>query len=122
MDGRHTENVSKLWQNKGVTADLRACRIFLARNVSERHNCPNNNSVDNLFILQVFGEINMTLPLTVPPRREFQTFMDFPLNCDLDGLASQGVHVAFLGIPYGDPYSIDEVTNDQTTRPDGHSP
>ena len=56
----------------------------------------------------------MILPLTVAPRREFQTFMDFPLASDLDGLDA---HIAIMGIPYGDPYSIDEVTNDQTNAP-----
>jgi agmatinase len=52
--------------------------------------------------------------LMAPPRRVFQTFMDFPLETDLDALDA---HVAIMGIPYGDPYSIDEVTNDQTHAP-----
>lgn len=56
----------------------------------------------------------MSKSLTQPPRRTFQTFMDFPLCEDLDALDA---HVAVLGIPYGDPYSIDEVTNDQTNAP-----
>lgn len=56
----------------------------------------------------------MTLPLTVPPRQDFRTFLDLPLALDLEGLDA---HVAILGIPYGDPYSIDEVTNDQTNAP-----
>ena len=50
-------------------------------------------------------------PLTVPPRSVFTTFMNFPLATDLDRLDA---HVAIIGMPYGDPYSIDEVTNDQT--------
>lgn len=56
----------------------------------------------------------MSNSLTQPPRRTYQTFMDFPLCDDLDALSA---HVAVLGIPYGDPYSIDEVTNDQTNAP-----
>ena len=56
----------------------------------------------------------MTEPLTVPPRQGFKSFLDVPLALDLDKLDA---HVAILGIPYGDPYSIDEVTNDQTNAP-----
>lgn len=56
----------------------------------------------------------MTENLTVAPRREFQTFMNFPLHTDLDSLDA---HIAVLGAPYGDPYTIDEVTNDQTNAP-----
>jgi agmatinase len=56
----------------------------------------------------------MTLPLTVPPRLGFKSFLDLPLALDLDALDA---HVAILGLPYGDPYSIDEVTNDQTNAP-----
>ena len=56
----------------------------------------------------------MTEPLTVAPRQGFKSFLDVPLALDLDALDA---HVAILGIPYGDPYSIDEVTNDQTNAP-----
>ncbi len=59
----------------------------------------------------------MTEPLTVAPRQGFKSFLDVPLALDLDGLATLGAHVAILGIPYGDPYSLDEVTNDQTNAP-----
>jgi agmatinase len=52
--------------------------------------------------------------LTKPPRREFQTFWDFPLVTDLDKLEAD---VAILGLPYGAAYSIDEVSNDQTNAP-----
>jgi agmatinase len=54
------------------------------------------------------------LSLTVPPRGVFTTFMEFPLATDLDRLDA---HLAIIGMPYGDPYSIDEVTNDQTNAP-----
>ena len=56
----------------------------------------------------------MSEPLTVPPRTPNATFLDFPLHTDLDALDA---HVAILGLPYGDPYTIDEVTNDQTNAP-----
>ncbi len=56
----------------------------------------------------------MSMPLTVAPRRGFKSFLDWPLALDLDALDA---HVAILGVPYGDPYSIDEVTNDQTNAP-----
>lgn len=57
----------------------------------------------------------MALPLTVPPKRGHGSFLYSPVVTDLDALDA---HVAILGIPYGDPYSIDEVTNDQTRAPD----
>jgi len=56
----------------------------------------------------------MSEQLTVPPRKPFSTFMDFPLHTDLETLQAD---VALLGIPYGDPYTMDEVTNDQTNAP-----
>jgi agmatinase len=40
--------------------------------------------------------------------------MNVPLATDLDRLDA---HFAIIGMPYGDPYSIDEVTNDQTNAP-----
>ena len=52
--------------------------------------------------------------LVIAPRREFTTFLDFPLCTDLDSLDAD---IAIIGMPYGDPYSIDEVTNDQTNAP-----
>ena len=52
--------------------------------------------------------------LTVAPRQVRQTFMDFDLALDLETLEAD---IAILGIPYGDPYDIDQVTNDQTNAP-----
>ena len=52
--------------------------------------------------------------LTVPPRTVRQTFLNFELVSDLESLAAD---VAILGAPYSDPYSIDQVTNDQTNAP-----
>jgi agmatinase len=56
----------------------------------------------------------MTEALTVHPRTGYRSFLDVPLALDLDRLDAD---VAILGLPYGDPYSIDEVTNDQTRAP-----
>ncbi|MBZ0162876.1 MAG: agmatinase [Notoacmeibacter sp.] len=52
--------------------------------------------------------------LTVPPRRDYQTFMDFPLTGSLDDLSAD---VAIVGMPYGDPYAIDELVNEQSRAP-----
>ena len=51
----------------------------------------------------------MTSDLTAPPRREFQSFHDFPIVTDLDNLDAD---IAILGIPFGDPYSMSEETHD----------
>ena len=56
----------------------------------------------------------MTTKLTVAPRREFQSFHDLPIVTDLDNIDA---HVAILGLPYGSPYTMDDVTNDQTNAP-----
>jgi agmatinase len=52
--------------------------------------------------------------LTGAPRREFQSFHDFPICLDLDALDAD---IAIIGIPYGAAYSMDEVSNDQTNAP-----
>jgi agmatinase len=54
------------------------------------------------------------LGLTVAPCRIRQTFMDFDMALDLEHLEAD---IAILGVPYGDPYNIDEVSNDQTNAP-----
>jgi agmatinase len=59
----------------------------------------------------------MSETLTVAPRREFHTLFDAPLVLDLDTLADIGAHVAILGLPYGAPYSMEDVTNDQSNAP-----
>ena len=51
---------------------------------------------------------------TIPPRFASGTFLNFPLCTEIDSIEAD---VASLGIPYGDPYSMDEVTNDQTNAP-----
>jgi agmatinase len=52
--------------------------------------------------------------LTTAPRNVFQTFYNFPFVEDLDTLKAD---VAIIGMPYGDPYTIDELINDQTNAP-----
>jgi agmatinase len=52
--------------------------------------------------------------LTVAPQRVRQTFMDFDLALGLENLKAD---IAILGVPYGNPYNIDEVSNDQTNAP-----
>lgn len=52
--------------------------------------------------------------LTIPPRIGFNSFLNFPLCTELDSLEAD---VAILGIPYGEPYSMDNITNDQATTP-----
>ena len=56
----------------------------------------------------------MTSDLTAPPKREFQSFHDFPIVTDLDNLDAD---IAILGIPFGDPYSMGEASNDQSNAP-----
>jgi agmatinase len=52
--------------------------------------------------------------LVQPPRHPYQTFLNFPLVTDLDTLQAD---VAVLGLPYGAPYRMSEVTNDQSNAP-----
>jgi len=59
----------------------------------------------------------MPQSLTIAPRLEFHTLLDAPLLLDLDTLAEIGAHVGILGLPYGAPYSKEEVTNDQSNAP-----
>ena len=59
----------------------------------------------------------MSDTLTVAPRQEFHTLFDAPLVLDLDSLSNVGAHVCILGLPYGAPYSMEDVTNDQSNAP-----
>ena len=56
----------------------------------------------------------MSSDLTVTPKREFQSFHDFPIVTDLDNMDAD---IAILGIPFGDPYSMGEASNDQCNAP-----
>jgi agmatinase len=57
---------------------------------------------------------SMPEKLVQPPRHPYQTFLNFPLATDLDRLDA---HIAILGLPYGAPYRMSEVTNDQSNAP-----
>ena len=59
----------------------------------------------------------MSDTLTVAPRQEFHTLFDAPLVLDLETLSNVGAHVCILGLPYGAPYSMEDVTNDQSNAP-----
>tara|TARA_B100000795_G_scaffold35108_1_gene23173 strand:+ start:4575 stop:5534 length:960 start_codon:yes stop_codon:yes gene_type:complete len=56
----------------------------------------------------------MASDLTAAPKREFQSFHDFPIVTDLDNMDAD---IAILGIPFGDPYSMGEASNDQCNAP-----
>ena len=53
--------------------------------------------------------------LTTPPKHGHKSLLYAEVVNDLNILDS--VDIAVLGIPYGSPYSIDEVSNDQTNAP-----
>src|SRR5215472_8443330 len=53
-------------------------------------------------------------PLTNPPKQGHKTLLYSTPAPDLDKLDA---HIAVLGIPFGSPYSIDDVTNDQSNAP-----
>lgn len=57
----------------------------------------------------------MKTPLTVAPEHGFKSFIFSELISDLDTLKAD---IAFLGIPYGSPYSMRDVNNDQSRAPD----
>src|SRR5438876_9571446 len=56
----------------------------------------------------------MTDPLTTPPKHGHRTFLYSEPATDLDNLRAD---IAFLGIPYGSAYSVDDITNDQSNGP-----
>lgn len=53
-------------------------------------------------------------PLTVPPAGGPRTFLGFPLHTDL---ATLDAHIAVIGLPYGDAYTMAGVANDQCNAP-----
>ncbi len=57
----------------------------------------------------------MTEKLTVVPGGPPRTFLDFPLELDLDKFDAD---IAVLGIPFGMPYAPGEMANDQSRAPD----
>jgi agmatinase len=56
----------------------------------------------------------MTNALTMRPRQAPLTFLHSDYEPNLDALDA---HVAFLGIPYGEAYTYDDIVNDQTNGP-----
>ncbi len=56
----------------------------------------------------------MSATLTGRPMQNLPRFMDFDVVLDLEGFDAD---IAILDIPYGDPYTIDEVSNDQSNAP-----
>lgn len=56
----------------------------------------------------------MEMPLTVPPKTGHKSFLFSEVCTDLDKLDA---HIAFLGIPHGDPYSMEDVNNEQSRAP-----
>lgn len=57
----------------------------------------------------------MSFPLTVPPSKKHQSFLWSPICTDLDNL---NAHIAILGVPFGQAYSAEHITNDQSHAPD----
>ena len=53
--------------------------------------------------------------LTTAPGGPPRTFLDLPLEQDLDNLSAD---IAILGIPFGMPYSPEAMANDQSRAPD----
>jgi len=51
---------------------------------------------------------------TVVPQKTPGTFLGFPRCTDISQIDAD---IAILGIPYGDPYGIEGVTNDQSNAP-----
>lgn len=56
----------------------------------------------------------MTNALTTRPRQAPLTFLHSDYEPNLDALDG---HIAFLGIPYGEAYTYDDIVNDQTNGP-----
>lgn len=56
----------------------------------------------------------MSQQLTTAPKHGHRSMLYSEVHTDLDTLQAD---IAFLGIPYGSAYTIDEVTNDQTRAP-----
>lgn len=56
----------------------------------------------------------MSRPLTTPPRHGHKTFLFSEPCFDLDNLNAD---IAFLGIPFGSAYSVEDITNDQSQMP-----
>src|SRR6266516_1708532 len=53
-------------------------------------------------------------PLTSAPKHGHRTFLFSELATDLDNVAAD---IAFLGVPYGSAYSVEDESNDQANMP-----
>jgi agmatinase len=58
--------------------------------------------------------MTVPVPLVVPPKHGHRSLLYSEVGSSLDDLRAD---VAFLGIPYGVAYSIDDISNDQTRAP-----
>jgi len=56
----------------------------------------------------------MSTGLTTKPKQSGANFLNFECVLELETLEAD---IAILGIPHGDPYTIDEVANDQSRAP-----
>ena len=54
------------------------------------------------------------MSLTIAPRRLADTFLGATPVTSLEGLLAD---IAFLGVPYGQAYSYEDITNDQSNAP-----
>lgn len=56
----------------------------------------------------------MSNKITAAPKKEFCSFFDAPIETDFSKLDAD---IAILGIPFGDPYTMEEIVNDQSNAP-----
>jgi agmatinase len=61
------------------------------------------------------GAIQVEDALTATPPGSPNSFLGFPLELDLDNLDAD---IAILGVPYGLPYVVGDLANDQSRAPD----
>jgi hypothetical protein len=66
------------------------------------------------FAMAGFYSSSMRSVQILPPPGEPGTFLGFPLCLDSSQLEAD---IAILGIPYGDPYGVAQVCNDQSRAP-----
>lgn len=57
----------------------------------------------------------MTTSLTEAPTKTPQTFLNFPMADDIEHIQAD---IAILGVPFGMPYSVEGLANDQSLAPD----
>lgn len=57
----------------------------------------------------------MNNPLTTKPTQTPQTFLNFPFHNNFSDFSAD---IAVLGVPFGKPYSVEGMANDQSLAPD----